>query len=280
MSHGPVATLRGRTVALTEARRATELARLVEKLGGVPYSAPAVREVPRRDLSIANLVLDRIIAGDVAAIVFLTGVGTTAFLALADRRGVRDALVQALDGMLVVERGPKPAAVLKAAGIRIDVAPAEPTSEAILAALAGGDWRDKTIAVQLYGDDTTPLMDGLRAWGARVLEIPLYEWAMPEDETPLERLVDDVCAGRIEVVAFTSSPQIKYVFAIAERLGRTRDLAAALNHSVLTAVVGPVCAATLAAQGVTARVQAPKGTMGALVHAIADAIDRPAEKRA
>jgi uroporphyrinogen-III synthase len=267
-----IASLGGRTIALTEARRATELARLVEKLGGVPYSAPAVREIPRRDLSVANAALDRIVAGDVAAVVFLTGVGTTALLTLADSRGLRDALLAALAATLVAARGPKPTAVLRANGVRIDVVPPEPTSESVLDALAGWDLRGQTVAVQLYGDDNTPLTDGLGARGARVLEIPLYEWALPEDLAPLERFVDDVCAGRVDVVAFTSSPQIRHVFVVAERLGRAPALTRALNDSVITAVVGPVCAASLAALGVTPKIHAPKGTMGALVHAIAEAL--------
>lgn len=268
----PVASLRGRIIALPEARRATELSRLVEKLGGVPYSVPAVREIPRRDLGSANAVLDEIIAGRVDAVVFLTGVGTTAFLALADTRGLRPALLEALAHTLVAERGPKPAAVLRSAGIRIDVAAPEPTSESLLGALATRDWRGKTVAVQMYGDEHSPLTEGLASLGARVLEIPLYEWAMPDDEAPLERFVDDVCGGRVDVVAFTSSPQVRHVFLVAERLGRAPELAVALNHTVITAVVGPVCAASLQAVGVTARIHAAKGTMGALIHAIADAI--------
>jgi uroporphyrinogen-III synthase len=271
-----VASLRGKTIALTEGRRAAELARLVEKLGGVPYSAPAVREIPRRDLGPALDAIEQIIDGEVVAVAFLTGVGTAALLALAESRGRRAALLQALHATLVAARGPKPIAVLRAAGVRIDVTPAEPTSESLLAALATRDLTDHTVAVQLYGDDNAPLVDGLIARGARVLEIPLYEWALPEDETVLERFVDDVCDGRIDVVAFTSSPQIRHVFLVAERLGRTGALAHALNETALTAVVGPVCAASLAAVGVTPRIHAVKGTMGALVHAIADAIDRDA----
>jgi uroporphyrinogen-III synthase len=53
-----------------------------------------------------------------------------------------------------------------------------------------------------------------------VLEIPLYEWALPEDQEPLVRFIQDVIAERIDVVAFTSSPQIN---AIAEYLTREED---------------------------------------------------------
>ncbi len=261
--------LQGRTIALTEGRRAAELARLVEKLGGVPYPAPAVREVPRTDLGPATAVLGAIVRGEVAVIVFLTGVGTRAYFALAEPQVVTPALLDRLGQMLVVARGPKPAAVRRGAGAR---PPGEPASGGGLAALGSHDLAGKSVAVQLYGDDHVAVSDALAGRGARVLDIPLYEWAFPEDETVLERFVADACAGRIDVVAFTSSPQIRHVFAVAERLGRARELTRALDASVTTAVVGPVCAASLVERGITPKIVAPKGTMGALVHAIAESL--------
>jgi uroporphyrinogen-III synthase len=261
-------SLRGKTVAVTEARRATELATLITKLGGIAYSAPAVREVPRQDRAPALRVLDRICRREVAAIIFLTGVGTRAFLGVAGEAGKREALLAALAGMLVVARGPKPIAVLRETGVRIDVIPELPTSEGLLAALAGHALDGKLVAVQLYGDENPFLVDGLRARGATVLEIPLYEWALPEDQEPLVRLIHDLVAGRIDVLAFTSSPQVTHLFAVAERLGLRERLATALRDTVPVAVVGPVCEAALAERGVAPRIRAAKGTMGALVHAI------------
>lgn len=122
----------GETIAMTEARRAAELASLVTKLGGVPYSAPAVREVPRRDQRPARDILERICRGEVRGVIFLTGVGTRAFFALAAEAGKREALLEAPGEMFVAARGPKPVAVLGEAGVRIDLTPAEPTSEGLL----------------------------------------------------------------------------------------------------------------------------------------------------
>lgn len=264
-----VSSLGGRTVAITESRRATELATLISKLGGVPVSAPAVREVPRRDRGPALEALARIVRGEVAIVVFLTGVGTAAFLELASATGTREPLLRALAGALVVARGPKPIAVLKAAGVRIDVVPAEPTSEGLLQALAGRDIAGRVVAVQLYGEDNPVLVEGLAARGATVLEIPLYEWALPADQEPLVRLIREVVARRVDVVAFTSSPQIRHLFAVADRLGLGAELAAGLRE-IPVAVVGPVCEAALNERGLRARIQPAKGTMGALVHSIAE----------
>lgn len=262
--------LRGKTIAITEARRATELASLITKLGGTPYSAPAVREVPVRDRGLALAALDRVCRGEVAMIIFLTGVGTRAFLDLGAGAGKRDALLRAFATMTVVARGPKPVAALREAGVRIDLIPGEPTSEGLLDALADRDLGDRVVAVQRYGEENPFLVDGLRARGASVLEIPLYEWALPEDEAPLVRLIRDLVAGRVDVVAFTSSPQVKHLFAVAERQGLGDRLAGALREGVTVAVVGPVCDAALRERGITARIRPDKGTMGALVHAIGD----------
>lgn len=265
-----MASLRGKTIAITEARRAAELSALIVKLGGVPRSAPAVREVPRRDQGPALAVLDRIGRGQVDVIVFLTGVGARALLALAAQAGRRDALLRALPAMVVVARGPKPVAVLREAGVRIDLTPREPTSEGLLDALASRELRGTTVAVQLYGEDNPMLVQGLAERGATVLEIPLYEWAPPEDEAPLERLVHELVGGHIDVVAFTSSPQIRNLLSVAARLGLRDQTLAALRDKLVVAVVGPVCEATLREHGIQPQIKPGKGTMGALVHSIAD----------
>jgi uroporphyrinogen-III synthase len=267
-------SLQGKTIALTESRRATELATLVTRLGGVPYAAPAIREVPRLDRGPALAALERICRAEVQVVLFLTGIGTRALLELAREAGAQERLLGALARLLVCARGPKPVAVLREAGVRIDLVPPEPTSPALLAALsAGRDLRGTVVAVQLYGEANRALLDGLAALGAVVLEIPLYEWAPPEDAGVLERLVRDLLAGRIDVLAFTSSPQVANVFAEAERLGLGADLSSALSTRVAVATIGPVCETALRERGVAPRIRADKGTMGALVHAIAAHLD-------
>lgn len=274
-----MATLRGKTIAITEARRAAELSQLIEKLGGVPYSAPAVREVPCQDRGPALRVLDCVCRGEVAVIIFLTGVGTRAFLKLAQEAERREALLGALGQMHVVARGPKPVAALREAGVRVDLIPAKPTSEGVLAALEGYALRGKTVAVQLYGEENAFLVEGLTARGANVLEIPLYEWALPENHEPLIRLIHDLLTGRVDVLAFTSSPQIKHLFAVAGRLELRDKLLGALRDTVAVAVVGPVCKAALADYGIIPQIQPDKGTMGALAHAIADHLTAREENR-
>jgi uroporphyrinogen-III synthase len=263
-------SLAGKTIAITEARRSRELTMLITKLGGVALAAPAMREVPRTDLGPAVDALDRICRGDVAAVIFMTGVGARAFLALAADGGRREALLTALERILVVVRGPKPLAALKEAGVRVDVVPSEPTTDGVLAALATRPLAGALVAVQLYGDDNPALVEGLAARGARVLEIPLYEWALPDDIEPLARVIRAVIGGDVDVIAFTSSPQVRHLLVVAESIGLREALLRSLRERVVVASIGPVCAATLSAHGVASAIQADKGTMGALVHAIAE----------
>src|ERR1043165_571404 len=103
----------GRRVVSLESRRADEMATLIRSFGGDPLVAPSLREIPLEDNPVAFAFADRLLAGELNAVIFLTGVGTkTLFQALEGRYG-KDELVDALSRVTVVARGPKPAKVLR-----------------------------------------------------------------------------------------------------------------------------------------------------------------------
>ncbi len=266
-------TLVGRTIAITEARRAREMAEHIRKLGGVAVVAPALQEVPAADQEPVREAIRRICAGRVQWVIFLTGVGARAILETADAMGCREPFVGALNGMTVAARGPKPIAALREAGVRVDVVPEEPTSEGLVRALERHDLGGRLVALQLYGEPNAYLVGELARLGARVLEMQPYRWELPEDQAPLEHLVLQLIAGAVDVVAFTSGPQVRHLFAVAARLGLGRDLADALTARVPVAAVGEVTEQALAAHGIVPRIRPPKPTMGALVVAIARALD-------
>ena len=68
-------SLNGERVALLEARMSVELAAMVERFGGVPYSVPAVRETPLEQPEDVGAFVDALCAGRFAIVVFMTGVG-------------------------------------------------------------------------------------------------------------------------------------------------------------------------------------------------------------
>src|SRR5439155_10928969 len=105
-----MSSLRGARVALLEARMSGEMCALIERAGGVPYSAPAVRELPR--LEQVPAILDALLAARFSIAVFLTGVGVTTLLREAERLGRLEETRAALRGLTIACRGPKPVAAL------------------------------------------------------------------------------------------------------------------------------------------------------------------------
>jgi uroporphyrinogen-III synthase len=266
-----VASLKGARVAILEARMSAELAAMVERLGGVPCSAPAVRETPLDQPEDIGAFVDALCAGRFAAVVLMTGVGVTALLHEAERLGRLDSTLAALRQTKTVCRGPKPVAVLRRHNVPVGITAAEPhTTTELIQALASVDVAGKTVGFLHYGERNETAADSLRARGAAVDEVCLYEWRLPDDIAPLERLVGDIIDGRIDALVVTSQIQARHLFQIACRLGKGPELTEALNARVVVAAVGPVCAAALREAGVIPHVQPAHPKMGPMMIALAD----------
>ena len=250
-------TLAGVRVALLEARLESELAQLVQRLGGVPVSAPAVREAPLDAAPSVAALLDGLATRRVDVVVFLTGAGCRLLFAAAAALGSLDELRAALAHATIVCRGPKPAAALRESGLRASVHTAAPyTTTELLDALAAVDMNGRGVAIVAYGEPNTALDAALRARGAVPETLQVYEWQLPEDPAPLEALVRDIVDGNVDAVAFTSQIQARHLAAVAERLGQRDALVRALGDDVVTASIGPTCTAALESLGVTPHVTA------------------------
>lgn len=274
-----MASLLGTVVATLEARRATEMASLISRHGGVPYSAPALKESPLGNQEEVAHFVERLIQEPVDILVCLTGVGTRALLEAAQALGRLEAVLSALGRMTVVARGPKPVRVLKEYGIRIDLVPPEPnTSHELLEMLRPLGLRGKLIAMQHYGEPNVFLRDALSELGAAVLEVSLYRWERPTDQQPLWQLMEDVQRGAIGVVAATSKSQVHNLFGLARERGLDAALREALNQDVVVAAVGPVTAQAWREWGVTVDVMPEHPHMGHLVMAIAEHLEQRAAR--
>jgi uroporphyrinogen-III synthase len=82
--------------------------------------------------------------------------------------------------------------------------------------------------------------------------------------------VDEIVEGKVDALAVTSQIQIRHLFQVADRLGRTEALAEALSRKVVVAAVGPVCASALRSYGVVPHVQPSHPKMGPMLLALAD----------
>src|SRR5437016_2232068 len=99
-------------VAILGGRMSSEMATLVSRQGGDPYSVASVRETPidaSRQVADFISALDR---KDIGVAVFLTGAGARALFREADKLGRLPALLSGLRGITIACRGPKPSAAL------------------------------------------------------------------------------------------------------------------------------------------------------------------------
>lgn len=259
------AGLAGRTVILLEARRAREIADLVRRYGGQPWSVPAMQELPPDDSSESVARLRQLCDQGPDVLVCLTGVGTRAMFELASQLGLEQRLREVFASAVVAIRGPKPAAVLRELGVRIDRTAAEPnTSREVLVALERDTFR--SAAVQLYGGPDDELRMGLEARGVRVLELPLYRWAKPADTKPMLDMIDS--ADRAQALAVTSATQVRNVFSIAGSEGKADALRSKLDR-LAVAAVGPVAAGALRELSVRVDVVPEHPHMGAMIRDLA-----------
>jgi uroporphyrinogen III methyltransferase/synthase len=238
--HGPLA---GVSVAVTRARaQASELSARLRALGATVVESPAIRIVPldgrAPDLSAYDLVC-------------LTSANGANVLFDRLARERRDA--RAFAGVTVAAIGPGTAAALQARGVTADVVPERFVAEGLVEALA--DMPVERALVARAAKARKVLVDALRARGAQVDELTLYE-------TVAEPLSEEQLAAvrGAHYVTFTSSSTVRFFFEGGGSLApRTRVIS-----------IGPVTSGALRDHGVEPSVEATRHDLEGLVQALVD----------
>lgn len=280
MSH-PVAplpgpgTLRGWDVAVTSARRGTDLVALLEQRGARVLHVPAVRTVPLEDDLTQRRATTEALSGPIDIVVATTGVGFGAWLQAADGWGLGEDLRRALTGARLYARGPKARGAVHEAGLQDAAVPPCESSWDVLERLLADDLTGSRAVVQLHGAAIDDFTRTLGRAGAEVVEVPVYRSAPPDEDAVLERLVVRLLARELHAVTFTSASATTNVLDAATRLGALDDLLSALRHDVLPGCVGPVAAAPLHRLSVPAVLPA-QSRLGALAHSLTTALERRA----
>lgn len=270
-----MADLKGAKIVLLEARMNSELAGLVRRHGGEPVSVPAVREVTVDSGAEVAALIDGLSSSAVSFIVFQTGVGVMTLLNEAEKLNRKEELIEALRRTGVIARGPKPTAVLSRNGLKPNVATKEPfTTADLLEAMQPLEIENKTVAVLHYGERNAALAESLTTRGARLQELCLYEWFLPEDSSRLEQLIDEIIEQDFTAIAFTSQIQARHLFQLAEAASKAEALRDALNHGLVVASVGPTCTSVLQTLGVEVRVEPENPKMGPMVLALATHLEQ------
>jgi uroporphyrinogen III methyltransferase/synthase len=239
--------LHGEVVAVTRARaQASGLAARLRELGAEVLETPAIRIEPRP-----------VGAPDPAAyalVCFTSPNGVRLFFDALDGDGRR------LAGVTVAAIGPGTVAALRAAGIEADVVAERFVAEGLLEALRAEPLEGARVLVARAAEARDVLPDGLRARGAEVDVLSLYDTVAE----PLGEAAREALAGAT-YVTFTSSSTVRFFL---EGGGTVAEGARAVS-------IGPVTSDTLREHGIEPAVEAERHDIDGLVEALtADAAAR------
>jgi len=268
-------------VAAFESRRATEMARLIERNEGVALVSPSMREVAVAEDRGAIDFANRLITGQVDVVIFLTGVGIQQLITRIERHLDKQRFLDSLADIHTVVRGPKPLAVLRELGIQptLQVPPPNTWREILATLDAQLPVVNHTVAVQEYGVSSISLLAGLEARGAQVESVSIYRWALPEDIGPLKENIDRLVAGEVDIALFTAAQQVQHLLQVALQMNLEQELHQALQQ-VVVGSIGPTTSETLREQNISVDFQPSHGKMGHLVKEIAQrSADLVAAKR-
>lgn len=265
--------LTGFTVAVTAERRRDEMAALLQRRGARVVTASAIAIVPLINDDALHAATAACIGLAPDLVVVTTGIGFRGWLEAAECWGMAEALRSALRGARLIARGPKPCGAIRQAGLSEDWAAKTESSDEILQRLLADGIAGHRIVVQEHGEPQADFVAALRAGGAAVVEVPVYRWVLPADTAPVRRLVEQITAGQIDAVTFTSAPAVKAFLHLAG--AAEADILQRFRDGLLVACVGPVTAGPLTDRGVPV-VMPERYRLGALIKTVTDELPRRA----
>ncbi|GJM83558.1 hypothetical protein HMSSN139_60540 [Paenibacillus sp. HMSSN-139] len=187
--------LEGKRVALTGPRRAEELGKLVENMGGTPLYRPAQGTVLLDDQALRSGIVDWVEHPPDWSI-FTTGMGLDALFDMAGEMGVAEQLREHLRVGKIAARGYKTVNALKKRELTPIVRDDDGSTEGLIRGLAEHELRGATVLLQLHGDPAPRLVAWLEEQGAECRQLLPYRHIAPPAEA-LEQLLNDILAGEV-----------------------------------------------------------------------------------
>ena len=285
-------SLSGITVAITSSRRASELASLVRKFGGVPYIAPTIGiRINNNTLSSeCTKFIETIESEKMHFFVFMTGVGVFNLFQCVLKSNRLDNVIEKLHDTIVIARSNKPALELRKFGIATKFVPKMNTIGGIIDLIGKLDVKDKNVGILWHGEYVDAFKERLESLGSKVFEFSSYsystnleqknaailkemgyDYVAPSNEK-IKRLIDDIVAGNIDTITFTSPPAVKEFFEFASRNNKIDLLIDKLNHNVLVVSVGPSTSAMIEKYRIKVDFVPHAYRMGTMVKELADYI--------
>lgn len=266
--------LSGFTIAVTADRRAEEQAELIARRGGEVLLGPVIRTMPLGDEAGLAEATASLVAEPPDVVVLSTALGVRGWVSGAEGLGIADDLLASLGGAEVLARGPKAAGAALTAGLHVDWTTPTATYAEMVDRLAArssvrADGAPVRLALQLDGERHSSLPATLRGLGYDVVAVPVYEWHLPDDLMPAERVVVAVVDRTVDAVTFTSAHSVTNFGVLAAGLGLTDRVLDAVNSGAVALVcVGPVTAARARSIGFERCVEPANARLGAMVQAM------------
>ncbi len=271
----PSPSFGGMRIAALESRRRDEFARMIERFGGQAFVSPSMREVPIERNREAVEFAYRIITGEIGAVIFLTGIGFRHLLTGIESQVDKQRLLDALSDIITIARGPKPVVAMREHGLQPTYRAPEPNTwrEVLQIIDQQSPVTNLTVGLQEYGMTNHSLVAGLEARGARVVQLRVYQWDLPEDTGPLIENIRAMVRGERDCLMFTSAHQAVNLLRIARDLECEPQLRLALR-SMVVASIGPTTTEMLHHLEIPVDIEPEHSKMGHLVQATADRCHR------
>jgi len=226
-------SLFGLRILVTRTRdQASALRELLEEEGAEVLELPTLEIVDGASPQVLSRVIGALADGEYSWVVFTSTNGVRRFFRAVYELG-RDA--RAFHDSKVAVVGPATAESLAEFGVRADLVPEDYRGTSLADALGSHELTRRRVLVPRAEAAGPELVQGLRARGAEVEDVPLYSSEVPRNPDP--RILGDIRSGRIDVVTFASSSAVRN---LAKMLG---DDLGGLRQAVI-GCIGPSTAET------------------------------------
>ncbi len=260
---------KGLRVAAFESRLAEVMEQGLIKHGAEPLVAPSMQEIPLERNPEALAFGEKLMAGQIDIFIMMTGVGTRMLLKVFLTKYSEIQIRQALEKTTTVVRGPKPNQVMKEWRITPTIMVPEPNTwweivEELDYNKKGIELKGKTVAIQEYGIPNHSLVRELKKRGAHIIQVPVYRWALPDDRKPLEKALDAILKGQVQICLITNAVQIRHLVRVASERGVENEFRKMFRR-VAIASVGPTASEAVRENGFEVDFEPSHPKMGQLI---------------
>ena len=248
----------GRRLVITRSRaQAQRFAELLEQHGAEVFQFPTIETVPMASPEALDAALDAL--SGYHWLIFTSVNGVQYFFA---RLRARRQDIRSLGKVRIATIGPETARAVEALHLRVEAVPEEYRAEALARVL--GEVSSQRILLPRAAAAREVLPQELRALGARVDEIAVYQTIRPQTERA-EELRGLLKEGKIDLITFTSSSTVQNFVGMFPQ-----EAPAELLGKVQVGCIGPITADTARELGLQVTIQPDVYTIPAFAEAIVE----------